>query len=104
MRSTLLAYKGWEVEQGKTLDTKSSDLDGIPSHVASAYHKALEMYNARIHLEEQISRQDVSDSERLQQFMVCSIQNCYSRNLNEYFILEAAFSFPVWYSNLPLFW
>ncbi|KAF3439308.1 hypothetical protein FNV43_RR17584 [Rhamnella rubrinervis] len=69
MRSTLLAYKGWEVEQGKALDTKSSDLDGVPSHVASAYHKALEMYNARIHLEEQISRQDISDSERLQQFM-----------------------------------
>lgn len=77
MRSTLIAYKGWEVEQGRALDTKSSDLDGVPSHVASSYQKALEMYNARVHLEEQISRQDVSDAERIQQYIVCSILTCY---------------------------
>ncbi|XP_034209646.1 squamous cell carcinoma antigen recognized by T-cells 3 isoform X2 [Prunus dulcis] len=80
MRSTLLDYKAWEVEQGNILNAGSSDLDGISSHVASAYKKALEMYNARVHLEEQICRQDMSDSEKLQHFMVGSIiTNVYSR-------------------------
>ncbi|CAL2236603.1 unnamed protein product [Prunus armeniaca] len=69
MRSTLLDYKAWEVDQGNILNAGSSDLDGISSHVASAYKKALEMYNARVHLEEQICRQDMSDSEKLQNFM-----------------------------------
>ncbi|KAM1226005.1 hypothetical protein PS2_044188 [Malus domestica] len=69
MRSTLLDYKAWEVEQGNILDAGSSDLDGISFQVASAYKKALEMYDARVHLEEQICRQDMSDSERLQNFM-----------------------------------
>ncbi|KAL6297698.1 hypothetical protein ACE6H2_005840 [Prunus campanulata] len=69
MRSTLLDYKAWEVEQGNILNAGSSDLDGISSHVASAYKKALEMYNACVHLEEQICRQDMSDSEKLQNFM-----------------------------------
>ncbi|BFG20000.1 hypothetical protein CerSpe_062730 [Prunus speciosa] len=69
MRSTLLDYKAWEVEQGNILNAGSSDLDGISSHVASAYKKALEMYNARVHLEEQICQQDMSDSEKLQNFM-----------------------------------
>jgi len=73
MRSTLLDYKAWEVEQGNILNAGSSDLDGISSHVASAYKKALDLYNARVHLEEQICRQDMSDSEKLQNFMVCII-------------------------------
>ncbi|KAK9217106.1 hypothetical protein WN943_005731 [Citrus x changshan-huyou] len=62
-------YKSWEVEQGADLDVESSNLDGISSNVASAYQKALEMCNARAHLEEQISRQDLSDSEKFQQYM-----------------------------------
>lgn len=52
------------------LDNQSSDLDGVSSHVASAYQKALDMYNARAHHEEKISRQDIPDLERLQEFMV----------------------------------
>jgi hypothetical protein len=75
MRSTLKAYKAWEMEQGNVLDVESGDLDGISSQVASAYQRALEGYNARVNLEEQISRQDISEAERLQQFMVYSIQN-----------------------------
>lgn len=71
MKSTLLGYKAWEVEQGGSLDVESDSLDGVPSHVASAYQKALELYDDRICFEEQISKQDVSDSERLKQFMVC---------------------------------
>lgn len=70
MNSTLMAYKTWEMELGNLPDV-SSDLIDIYPHVASAYQKALEMYNARIHLEEQISSQDISDSERLQHYMVC---------------------------------
>lgn len=69
MGSTLLAYKAWEVEQGNALDAESSDMDGIPSHVASAYQKAMEMYNARVQYEEQISKQDISETEKLQNFM-----------------------------------
>ncbi|XP_062176704.1 uncharacterized protein LOC133881712 isoform X2 [Alnus glutinosa] len=70
MRSTLKAYKAWEMEQGNVLDVESGDLDGISSQVASAYQRALEGYNARVNLEEQISRQDISEAERLQQFKI----------------------------------
>ncbi|CAK9177693.1 unnamed protein product [Ilex paraguariensis] len=69
LRSILLLYKAWETEQGNGLDVNTSDLDGISSHVASAYQKALEMLDARAHLEEQISKRDAIDSERLQSFM-----------------------------------
>ncbi|PNY10159.1 squamous cell carcinoma antigen recognized by T-cells 3-like protein [Trifolium pratense] len=68
MNSTLIAYKTWEVEQGNFNDASIDLIDCYP-HVASAYQKAVEMYNARIHLEEQISIQHISDSERLQQYM-----------------------------------
>ncbi|CAB4269413.1 unnamed protein product [Prunus armeniaca] len=69
MRSTLLDYKAWEVEQGNILDAGSSGLDWISSHVASVYQKALELYNASFHLEKQICQQDMSDSEGLQNFI-----------------------------------
>ncbi|THG04523.1 hypothetical protein TEA_010714 [Camellia sinensis var. sinensis] len=69
LRPTLLAYKAWEAEQGNVLDASSSDLDGISAHVASAYQKALEMLNARVHFEEQISKKDIPDMERLQEYM-----------------------------------
>ncbi|XP_021751475.1 squamous cell carcinoma antigen recognized by T-cells 3-like isoform X2 [Chenopodium quinoa] len=68
MNSTLLAYKVWEVQQGNDLDVNSSDLEGISSHVASAYKKALEMCDARNILEEQISKSDVPDTERIPLF------------------------------------
>ncbi|XP_062095032.1 uncharacterized protein LOC133800931 isoform X1 [Humulus lupulus] len=69
MRSTLLAYKVWEVEQGSMADIQSGDLDGVSSHVASAYQKALDVYNARVNLEEKISTQDKADTERFQEYM-----------------------------------
>ncbi|CAL5380029.1 unnamed protein product [Camellia sinensis] len=69
LRPTLLAYKAWEAERGNVLDASSSDLDGISAHVASAYQKALEMLNARVHFEEQISKKDIPDMERLQEYM-----------------------------------
>lgn len=69
MNSTLIAYKAWEVEQGKLHDVESSDIAEIHPHVASAYQKALDMYNARVHLEEYIAS-SASDSEKLQQYMV----------------------------------
>ncbi|KAH8509934.1 hypothetical protein H0E87_007738 [Populus deltoides] len=69
LRSTLLAYKAWEVEQGIDLDAKSSEVDGISSHLASAYQKAMEAYNARAQHEEQISMQNISDTEKIQNFM-----------------------------------
>lgn len=71
LSATLLVYKAWEAEHGSTLVVNSSNLDGVPSHVASAYQKALEMLSARADLEDQISRQDLPDAERLRQFIVC---------------------------------
>ncbi|KAL9246096.1 hypothetical protein vseg_019674 [Gypsophila vaccaria] len=68
MKSNLLAYKTWEGEQGNDLDVNSDDLSGISPHVASAYKKAMELYTARIDLEEQILKPDVPDSERLSLF------------------------------------
>ena len=70
MNSTLLAYKSWEAEQGNDLDVNSGDLKDVSSHVANAYKKALEMRNARVHLEEQISNPDLPDSERISVFKV----------------------------------
>lgn len=69
MSSTLLTYKAWETEQGSVVDNDPSSLDGLPSHIASAYQKALEMLKLRTNFEEQIARKDASDSERLQEFM-----------------------------------
>ncbi|CAH9112053.1 unnamed protein product [Cuscuta epithymum] len=69
MKNSLLAYKEWEVEQGGNIDVNSSNLDGLPSHVASAYKKALEMLNARLNFEGQISNKDANEADRLQQFM-----------------------------------
>ncbi|XP_004485413.1 uncharacterized protein [Cicer arietinum] len=68
MNSTLMSYKTWEVEQGNLHNVSVCLIDSYP-HVASAYQKALEMYNARVCFEEQISIQNISDSERLQQYM-----------------------------------
>ncbi|XP_031285659.1 pentatricopeptide repeat-containing protein At1g62680, mitochondrial-like [Pistacia vera] len=56
VRSTLLTYKSWEVDLVTALDVESGDLDGIPSTVATAYEKALEMYNAQADFEERIAR------------------------------------------------
>nr|KJB70773.1 hypothetical protein B456_011G090800 [Gossypium raimondii]KJB70774.1 hypothetical protein B456_011G090800 [Gossypium raimondii] len=85
MKSTLLSYKAWEVEQGNSLDAESDNVDGISSHVASSYRKAEEMYNARAHLEEHITRQGISESERYQHFMAFekSVQ-CTFSTLEEY--------------------
>ncbi|XVE91288.1 hypothetical protein DITRI_Ditri20bG0141400 [Diplodiscus trichospermus] len=80
LKSTLLAYKAWEVEQGNALDAESDSVDGISSHVASAYQKAEEMYNARAHFEEDISRQDIFDSERFQHYMAGNVvKSVYAR-------------------------
>ncbi|KAI4296137.1 hypothetical protein L6164_036120 [Bauhinia variegata] len=68
MSSTLAAYKAWEVEQ-RNIDAESYDIAATYPHVSSAYQKALEMYNARVHHEEQISSQDISESERLTCYM-----------------------------------
>ncbi|XP_022155160.1 squamous cell carcinoma antigen recognized by T-cells 3-like [Momordica charantia] len=72
MNSTLEAYKAWEMEgeHGCVLEVKSNDSDRVPSQVASAYQRALDMYNARVQLEKQISRQDTTDTERLNQYII----------------------------------
>lgn len=65
------------MEQGNVLDLNSSNMDGISSHVASSCQKAMDMYDARAHFEEQIVTQDISDSERHQQFTVCDLTSVF---------------------------
>ncbi|KAL3620760.1 hypothetical protein CASFOL_035672 [Castilleja foliolosa] len=68
LKSTLLAYKAWEADNGSLNDVNNSEVDGLSSHVVSVYQKALEMLSARANFEENISKKDV-DSEKLQDFM-----------------------------------
>uniref|UniRef100_A0A0D9X3S6 RRM domain-containing protein n=1 Tax=Leersia perrieri TaxID=77586 RepID=A0A0D9X3S6_9ORYZ len=68
MESVLVEYKSWEAEQGNANDP-SSNFDGVPSTVLSAYKKATEMYNARKQYEDQLSNADASDGDKLQEFL-----------------------------------
>lgn len=70
LSSTLIAYKTWELEQGIDLDIGSDDLSKVSHQVAVANKKAQQMYSERAHLEENISKQDLSDTEKFQEFMV----------------------------------
>ena len=70
MEVTLLAYKSWEAEQGTSIDLNNSSLDGIAANTSSAYQKALEMLNTRVHFEDLVSKQESTDLERLQEYMV----------------------------------
>lgn len=72
LESTLVAYKAWEADHRSLNNVNSGKSDDLPSHVVSVYKKALEMLNARVHLEENISKNN-ADSERLQEFMVLSL-------------------------------
>ncbi|KAL5713159.1 hypothetical protein ACHQM5_015264 [Ranunculus cassubicifolius] len=67
LSSSLLAYMSWESEQGGLPKSCSNDFNGIPSHISSAYEKAMEMFKERATYE-QISRQD-APTEKLQSFM-----------------------------------
>ncbi|AEE84882.1 RNA-binding domain superfamily [Arabidopsis suecica] len=69
LSSTLIAYKTWELEQGIDLDIGSDDLSKVSHQVAVANKKAQQMYSERAHLEENISKQDLSDTEKFQEFM-----------------------------------
>ncbi|XP_026454194.1 squamous cell carcinoma antigen recognized by T-cells 3-like [Papaver somniferum] len=67
--STLVAYTNWESLQQQQKTSNSAELEAIPSVVASAYKKAMEIYKARVYHEEQISKQDMSETERLKNYM-----------------------------------
>ncbi|KAK9167828.1 hypothetical protein Scep_003019 [Stephania cephalantha] len=67
LSSVFHAYKSWELEH-VNVPERSSEFEA-PSHVTFAYHKAMEMYNARANYEEQISREGASETEKLQNFM-----------------------------------
>ncbi|KAM0946470.1 putative RNA recognition motif domain, LSM-interacting domain, RNA-binding domain superfamily [Dioscorea sansibarensis] len=69
LKSTLMAYKLWEVEQGDVKDVDSTDMDGIPSNVVLSYQKATEMYKARTIYEDPLLNQDATDNDKLQHFM-----------------------------------
>ncbi|CAN6914432.1 unnamed protein product [Brassica oleracea var. botrytis] len=69
LSSTLITYKAWELEQGTDLDIGSDDLSKVSPQVAVANKKAQQMYSERAHLEENISKKDLSDTEKFQHFM-----------------------------------
>ncbi|CAN6922054.1 unnamed protein product [Brassica oleracea] len=69
LNSTLITYKAWELEQGTDLDIGSDDLSKVSPQVAVANKKAQQMYSERAHLEENISKKDLSDTEKFQHFM-----------------------------------
>ncbi|CAG7887499.1 squamous cell carcinoma antigen recognized by T-cells 3 [Brassica rapa] len=69
LSSTLTTYKAWELEQGTDLDIGSDDLSKVSPQVAVANKKALQMYSERAHLEENISKKDLSDTEKFQHLM-----------------------------------
>jgi squamous cell carcinoma antigen recognized by T-cells 3 len=69
MESTLAEYKNWEAEQGNEND-QSSEFDGVPSNVISAYKKANGMYNERKQYEDRLSNAGASEADKLQGFVV----------------------------------
>ncbi|CAN7109675.1 unnamed protein product [Brassica rapa subsp. narinosa] len=69
LSSTLTTYKAWELEQGTDLDIGSDDLSKVSPQVAVANKKALQMYSERAHLEENISKKDLSVTEKFQHFI-----------------------------------
>lgn len=92
LSSTLITYKAWELEQGTDLDIGSDDLSKVSPQVAVANKKAQQMYSERAHLEENISKKDLSDTEKFQHFMVrmayCSV------NIGIYAVLKLNYSMP----------
>ncbi|XP_047337587.1 squamous cell carcinoma antigen recognized by T-cells 3 isoform X2 [Impatiens glandulifera] len=69
LKSTLLAYKSWLVQQGNALDADSDSLEGVSPDVASSYQKSMDVVNARMHFEDSISGKEETDVERLQGYM-----------------------------------
>ncbi|KAI3863457.1 hypothetical protein MKX03_005922 [Papaver bracteatum] len=67
--STLVSYTNWESLKQQQKTSNSAELEAIPSVVASAYKKAMEIYKARVYHEEQISKQDMSETEKLKNYM-----------------------------------
>lgn len=67
--STLQDYKFWEEQQGVVIGNAVDHLAGLPSHVISAYKKALQMYNARAGYEEKVARGKHADTELFQNYL-----------------------------------
>ncbi|RID78628.1 hypothetical protein BRARA_A01434 [Brassica rapa] len=95
LSSTLTTYKAWELEQGTDLDIGSDDLSKVSPQVAVANKKALQMYSERAHLEENISKKDLSVTEKFQHFITyikfeqtsgdpTRVQAIYERAVAEY--------------------
>lgn len=68
--TTLIEYTEWESQQGIRIGDDSNELAGLPSNVATAYRKAVQMCGQRERLEEKISREKPKDMELLQNFLL----------------------------------
>lgn len=65
MESLMDSYMLWEAEQGNAAEK----LDDLSSNCASAYQKALEMFNVRVPYEDLLAKVNASDSDKLQSIM-----------------------------------
>ncbi|CAA6660241.1 unnamed protein product [Spirodela intermedia] len=95
LNSTFLTYKQWEIGLGNACENSSDELDVIPKSVASAYQRALDMYNARVSYEDQLSASNSADSDRIQHFTSyikfedssghpARVQTLYERAISEF--------------------
>ncbi|KMZ72375.1 hypothetical protein ZOSMA_166G00760 [Zostera marina] len=94
MQSTLLSYKKWEVDLGNISNSDSDQLSVLPDNICSLYQKALEICNTRLPYEDQLLKQDVSET-KLQIFMnyinhekswgdPVRVQNLFERAISEF--------------------
>ncbi|KAG6543702.1 hypothetical protein Mapa_014886 [Marchantia paleacea] len=69
LAETLKEFKEWEEEQGVHIGDESDELAGVPTHVASAYKKALLVSASREPLEDKIAKDQAGSTEQLQHYM-----------------------------------
>ncbi|KAL2609096.1 hypothetical protein R1flu_027669 [Riccia fluitans] len=69
LAETMNEYKEWEMQEGVQIGDESDETAGLPSHVASAYRKALQMSASREPLEEKIANDPDGSAEQLQHYM-----------------------------------
>lgn len=66
---TLKDYGVWEIQEGNHIGDETDELAGMPSNVASAYRKALQMCTERERYEERVSKEKPKDAELLQNYL-----------------------------------
>lgn len=69
LAETLKEYQEWEEQQGVPIGDENDELAGAPTHVSSAYKKALQMSTSREPLEDKIAKDPAGSAEQLQHYL-----------------------------------